>query len=344
MVTVGAKNRYVVMPPRRRDEIPWNPCDPSDIPVPDCAYIGRALAAMERLVPTTGLTFYLTSDLQWLPSYGPNVVVLLISDEWCRVPRYAHDVRVIFKTYGTALAVNWRALTHPTLYDLAALAQDVRTSIRRLPGLLRARRHADRSSAPIFPIPLGYFRQILVPPIDIAQRRFDVYFAGSVTNNGVVSRRSRLSPKYLSRAIMLEQLRGVHAAHPELAITTSLTASFLDTTEDDATRYSRAMMETKICLVPRGTSLETYRYFEGLRSGCVVVTERLPQRWFYDEAPTIRVRSWSELDRLIPRLLADPDRLAELSRASFAWWSAHCSEDAVGAYIAARIVRPELSH
>ena len=55
-------------------------------------------------------------------------------------------------------------------------------------------------------------------------------------------------------------------------------------------------MDARVCLAPRGASVETFRVLEGLRAGCVVVGERLPGHWFYDGAPVIQlrplVRSW----------------------------------------------------
>jgi hypothetical protein len=340
-----ADNAYFVIPPRGADVIPWNPVDENDLPVPDCAYLGRVLAALERDSGIRDLTFFITSNLDALPSYGPAVVAIVLGDEWCRIPRYVFRVRATFKTYGTSLAVHRRALLHPSLYELAALAQDLRTLVRGIPyaaafvrSYLRELLHRRRPAWRVYDLPLGYFRQTEVPFVPIGERRFDVYFAGSVTNRSMSARRlQQFTPKSLSRAQMLERLNGMAKRYPYLSITTALTASFMQTSDDDAARYSQTMMQTKICLVPRGTSLETYRYFEGLRFGCVVIAERLPRRWFYDAAPALRVRRWSELERLIPELLADPKRLESLSRASLDWWSGRCSGEAVGAYIVRKL-------
>jgi hypothetical protein len=340
-------NRYFVIPPHSRDAIAWNPLDAEDVPIPDCLYIGRVLAAMEQSAPMRGLTFYITSSLTTLPSYGADVVAIHISDEWCMTPRYARNVRAIFKTYGDSLRVHWTALLRPTLYGLAALAQDLRTAVRRIPAVIAPKRAAflgRGEKARVYAIPLGYYRQTEVPFVQIDRRIFDVYFAGSVANNSSKTSRAstRLTPKYISRKQMLDRVRKLATDNPQFAITTSLTASFSETTDDEFTSYSKAMMETKICLVPRGTSLETYRFFEGLRSGCVIICERLPHRWFYDGSPAISVRSWSELDRLIPTLLRDAAKLRECSEASLSWWAENCSERAVGAYIAERIYKDSM--
>jgi hypothetical protein len=338
------RNRYVVLPPWKGTPIVWDPHDTQTVPLPDCSYLGGVFAAMENR-DVTGLTVYITYDLNSLPSYGDDVVAVVLGDEWCRVPRYAQRVRAVFKTYGTQLAVAWDAVLGPTPYRLAALAQDARTAALGAPNRWAATTAALRRMVrrqplrhTIFTIPLGYYRQTQVPFVPIDERRFDSYFGGSVTQRGG-SRFAlhRLSPKFLSRERMMKRLAAIAKHNPHVSIGTDLTASFQHTNDDDATRYSRTMMDTKICVVPRGTSLETYRFFEALRFGCVVIAERLPQRWFYDGAPALRVRDWSELDRLVPSLLADPQRLAQLSAASLAWWAQCCSEDAVGDYLATRI-------
>jgi hypothetical protein len=340
MIGIDAKNAYVVIPPWNDEACRWNPFDPDDLPMPDCAYIGAVMRAMERDAGVAGFTFYITTNLQRLPSYGDRVVVVLIADEWCRIPLYAFKVRSVFKTYGTQLQVHGIGPRSLSAYDIAAFVQDARTSLIRLPSRVATaaaialeRLRGRKSAWRIFDIPLGYYRQIALPFVPIGERRFDVYFAGSVANRGTSANlRQQLTPKFLSRARMLHYLRALAARRPDLAVETALTVAFAN--EDAAVRYSQTMMQTKICVVPRGTSLETYRYFEGLRVGCIVITEGVPRRWFYDGAPVLAVRDWSELDTFIPELLRDPSRLETISQASLAWWSTRCSEDVVGGFVA----------
>lgn len=96
-------------------------------------------------------------------------------------------------------------------------------------------------------------------------------------------------------------------------------------------------MDARICLAPRGTNAETYRFFEGLRYGCVVVTERLPPTGFYAGAPAIVVDRWRELPDLLESLLDAPAELRRRHRRSLAWWRDRCSEAATGALMAERV-------
>jgi hypothetical protein len=101
--------------------------------------------------------------------------------------------------------------------------------------------------------------------------------------------------------------------------------------------YSELLAQTRICLVPRGNSPETFRFFEALRAGCIVICEAMPDHWFYRGAPVMRVRRWSELEAVIVPLLANPEEMERLHVASLEWWRSRCSEDAVGRYLAERI-------
>lgn len=92
-------------------------------------------------------------------------------------------------------------------------------------------------------------------------------------------------------------------------------------------------MDAKVCLAPRGGSVETYRYFEALRYGCVVITEPLPPTWFYRGSPAVVVKRWRQLPAVLASLLDDPAGLAQRHRASLAWWRDRCSEDALAAYL-----------
>jgi hypothetical protein len=98
--------------------------------------------------------------------------------------------------------------------------------------------------------------------------------------------------------------------------------------------YSYEMMRAKICVVPRGTSFETFRFFEAIRYGCVVITEALPRRWFYDGSPAIQLRNWAKLEETLVALLRDGELMQRKHTAALEWWKNVCSEAAVGTYIA----------
>jgi hypothetical protein len=125
-------------------------------------------------------------------------------------------------------------------------------------------------------------------------------------------------------------------ARPGLRIDVRLTRGFDASVAASPEAYSRALMDARVCLAPRGTSPETFRVLEGLRYGCVVVTGPLPGHWFYRDAPLVRLNRWADLPRALPAL-DDPAELERRHAASLAWWHERCSEAAVGRWLAQRL-------
>src|SRR5215218_2221812 len=136
---------------------------------------------------------------------------------------------------------------------------------------------------------------------------------------------------------MVTVLNKIKEEHPDLKVKSFITSGFGTASGLDATSYSQEMMKTKICLVPRGASLETFRFFEALRYGCIVITEALPSRWFYDGSPAVQVHDWSDLEKILKRLIQDEDLMQRKHYESLEWWRTKCSEGAVGAYIARKL-------
>jgi hypothetical protein len=155
------------------------------------------------------------------------------------------------------------------------------------------------------------------------------------------------SPKDVARERMLHSLDQLQQSRPDLSVDLATTFEFAlnaiqyekDSSKDmlDAEAYSKRMMNSKICLVPRGTSLETYRFFEALRYGCIPITEPLPSRWFYDEAPHVPLRDWSALGPAVDRLISDPSQLQRKHDDALRWWDRVCSPQTVGTFIADKI-------
>ena len=117
----------------------------------------------------------------------------------------------------------------------------------------------------------------------------------------------------------------------------TITSDFNAARSADEKSYSEKMMDSKICLVPRGTSLETYRFFEAIRYGCIVITEILPSRWFYNGSPAIRINDWSELEEILDKLINNKLLIKKKHQESLAWWKTRCSEIAVGNYLVEKL-------
>ena len=329
----------------KKEPLKWHPFDPAshaDHPI-RTAYFSGVFQAMEQHLRHRGLTFYLTPDLRTLPRYGPDVVAVIQGDEAARIPAYFHRVRATFKCYGTRQVRLPGLFTRPSYQNLLAHTQRLRDIARRLPGRLHQARqrllHPD-TLPPIYPIPLGYANQLALPIKPITERTADVFFAGSVAHSSKRLRRWFGSPKEQGRLRMLAALEQVRRERPDLRVDLRLQSNFRHSIKASAAAYSEGLMNARICLVPRGASFETYRFFEAMRYGCITLAEALPPYWFYENAPVVTISDWKELPYILPALLADEEAMQTRHAATLAWWETRCSETVVGHYFAEKLNSP----
>jgi hypothetical protein len=338
-----AANRYFNCVTPSREPLEWDPREPpAPESWPNAGYFGRAFAAMDRTLRHRGLTFYLTFDIDTLPSYGRDVVAVVIDNEDAKIPAYAPRVRATFLNLGTRPQLGCSPLTEPSLLNLATLGVFARNVAQWLPSggayareRLRASLRGERVGS-VHAVPVGTFNQLDLPIKPLAERRSTIVFAGSVTHqaHGLRALKTRVAPKGLSRAAMLEQAERIAARHPDITADVGVTGAFWESVHSDEDAYSRRMMDAQISLVPRGTVPITARLLESLRYGCIVVADHRPPLWPYAQAPAVQVRDWGELEPVLLGLLADRERMQALHEQSLAWWHSACSEAAVGSYLA----------
>lgn len=341
-------NKYYVWLKRDQEPLPWNPADAElNFEHEGATYFGKVFEIVERNLDVGGLTFYFTRDLEQLPSYGQNVVVIVLGDEWSRVPKYFYKVRAIFKTLTTQPMLGCNPLLQPSYLNSLTLLQFLRIWAIRLPGLLNYTLYKLKSSRsgiakipPTYDVPLGYNEQLEIPIKDLKDRLYDISFNGSVehTTYPIWSLKRWIStPKTVSRRNMTSSLIKFKEKYPNFKIDLILTPGFHTTERLSKREYSEKMMNTRICLVPRGTSFETFRFFEGLRYGCVLVTESLPKRWFYEGIPAIQLKDWNELQEKLKHLLENKSLMEKMHEDSLKFWQEKCSEVAIGKYIAQKL-------
>jgi hypothetical protein len=306
----------------------------------DCNYFDRVLEAVDKNIESFNLCFYLTWDTEELPNYGSNVIAIVLGDERCKIPLYADKVLAVFKGYGTRLMLASNPFLNPSYYSFLCLLHYLQASFIRLPRILRYR--MSRKKANIFDIPIGCFNSINMPIVDFNQRVIDVSFVGGIGEETCSIKSIKYwlkTPKIIARKNLFENLLKFRLKMKNLNIYSSATPDAIAhiANLDIQERYIEILRDTKICLVPRGTSLETFRLFEAMKYGCILVADVLPSRWFYENAPIIKVESWCELDRQLKSLLDDPEAMCNLHQASLDWWNDKCSEEAVGRYMSMQI-------
>jgi hypothetical protein len=297
-------------------------------------YWVRIFREFEKCSSLSGLTFYLVSNhnlIDELPSYGDSVVVVIRSDEECWIPPYLNKVRYVFKTYGFEPWCGPSFMSQSPA-SIAKCARDwARWSWRYL-LYLRESGFSPSQKGRRMLLPLGYARQTDLPGKPFESRRYLVGFLGSLENREYSRfslKRLFATPKVVVRSKMAQAIKKLAASAPE-SVFYGTTSSFTESVMTNAgERYTEIMADTKIALAPRGSSIHTSRYYEAMRQGCVVISDRLPPHWFYAGSPAIEIDDWDSLEAVVKALEADPERLMDLHRQSLAWWDEKLSERAV---------------
>ena len=101
--------------------------------------------------------------------------------------------------------------------------------------------------------------------------------------------------------------------------------------------YYSLLGDTKISLAPDGTAArDTFRYNESLGSGCIVITTKKEDLWYYKNSPAFFINSWNELTQgLIEKILSmDID---EIYYKNLEHYKEYLSEEAVAEYMIKKI-------
>lgn len=263
-------------------------------------------------------------------SYSPAVVdKLTTGDVWVfvgdeRATPVAGDSCPVLRTYGDRMTAPPRDLTTD---PLLAVTEQLKVARNGLRGVWRNRGKGLRGSKPTGWLPLGTpafgAMPAEVPPL--GARPVDICFRGSIGGG------RPYAPKTISRRRMAAALA---LLPPDLVVDFVEFESFIDAFKQDPSQYVCSLLDTKICLAPRGGSTETFRVFEGALAGCVIITDPLPPAWFYAALPRVELRSWSRLPAVIGELRSHPELLDVMSRHARDWALNVVSPEAVGEWVA----------
>jgi hypothetical protein len=317
---------------------PWTDALPAEFRYP--------YDVLEQALPfvrAEALRFFFTKEAYALPEYGRDVVAVLLQEERCKVPVYGRQVRAVLRNLHSRPFLGYRP--HRGFTRLEAVltfefARDCYTSLKSR----RALAHPPAAfTAPVrkeprtIRLPLGYHSQVELPQVPMAERALDTFFAGQVQYQVPRDsyKRWTSTSKHQARLQIWSVLQQLQKEGKWTMDLGTLAADQSHTDTAAFSSYSEKMMQSRICLAPRGSMADTFRAFEGLRAGCLVVANPLPKDEFlYPDAPVIIVDHWREIRGILARYARDYDALEEFRAKGLAWWDRHLRPEVLAISVA----------
>jgi glycosyltransferase involved in cell wall biosynthesis len=320
-------NRYFVCS-RNNPPVEFDIAEDRPVRDAEIAYFIRGFRILEQTHDFDGWTVcFAWGSTTRLPVLGERVIAVVYGDEHCRIPAYVGKVHAVIKGHG--LFPPFRLRRRPLRLAQMEAALFLRNLALWLPAGWRyvfSRRNRARCHL----VPIGYGLPSNVPVVPFDQRRYLTSFLGSVVNTpgrrplrAVVGR-----PKTWTRTRLVQALREVEARYGADRVLVATTAGFQASLQHE-TSYDAVMAQTQICVAPRGTTSESWRLYDALKAGCVVIADRLPRHAYWDGHPVIEIEDWRDLPALLERLLRDPAALRARSEAGLRFWHERLSEAAL---------------
>ena len=203
---------------------------------------------------------------------------------------------------------------------------------------------ADVPHNNLFHFPLGYLKTTRhFSIVDINKRKINVFFSGALHGTRLKFFKNFTVIKFLPMRYWLSVFHHFKKLIPH-NYDLFYPSSYIRFNKNgfrsgmSPQLYSEILYNTKIALCPRGIlSAETFRHFEAMRAGCVIISEQLPQTFFYKDSPIIFIDDWKQANVIIKKLLASPENLFNIHQKTLAWWQEVCSEQAVASYIVKKL-------
>ena len=151
----------------------------------------------------------------------------------------------------------------------------------------------------IYSFPLGYNKKhILSENKSLQERSVNAFFSGHMSS---ANRFNHMRP-------LIEAFENDRPDKLEIFITNGFNLGF------DSLKYSQKLYNSKIAICPPGNvSIETFRLYEAMRSGCVVVSPTLPKTDIYKNVNIVEVDDWNNnAAKTVIDLLEDENKLVKI--------------------------------
>lgn len=98
--------------------------------------------------------------------------------------------------------------------------------------------------------------------------------------------------------------------------------------------YSAYLNNSKIAFVPVGSaSIESFRFFEAMMCGCVVVSVEQPNIEIYKSAPYIKIDNWSYIESVTDNILSNESLMSYFSSMARKWHTKYCTPEGLASYM-----------
>lgn len=186
----------------------------------------------------------------------------------------------------------------------------------------------------IFHFPLGYVKDMTEHKVkDFENRKTKVFFSGNLNKKRVTLYKA-LSDSSLPDFLYGPAIR-LSKKIPRLLkrdFSHNFPSSYLKFTNGfkkglNPKEYSQMIYDSQIVLCPGGfLKNETYRHFESMRAGCVIISEKMPETYLYKDSPIIQTESWQQGVEMVQTLLDSPKLLKQYHMDTLNWWENVCNE------------------
>ena len=220
----------------------------------------------------------------------------------------------------------------------------------------------------LYSYPLGIPYKIKeLPIIPINERKYDIFYSGNLNKNryNFFSSLVYIKPSFRKLIILPilyiaskfeynTKLRNTSLRLKSLAFKLKAT-NFDDVFQNSVIKFTRSfeaglppeqyaeiLSQSKIVLSPKGFfNTECFRFYEALRQGCVVITEKLPETDYYNNKYFIEVKSWRNIDKIINSLLCNKENLEKMSLQGRKYYQKELSPKGVATYLKNKILLNE---
>ncbi len=190
----------------------------------------------------------------------------------------------------------------------------------------------------IYYFPLGYGNGQLKQIKPINQRSNNVFFIGQLGRSRIDLYKELLGFKFVPDIILLALKKNLPRD-----FSNAYKSSFIKFTTGfgkglTTDEYNNILYDSKIVICPYGAvTPETFRHYEAMRAGCIVITLKMPPVFPFEYAPIIQLENWGQLKTTISNLIDNPYKMQKMHEDVLSWWNDKCSEESVARYLYEKI-------